>query len=165
MTWIIFDESDRRVPAPHFCLPDAGGDSVCLRDFHEVCSLVLIFLHSTYPEHDPAELRAFARRLPEYQAENARILVVLPKTVDEIESDPQLAALPFALLSDPEGTTRRSYAGLMAAGLVGAGDSMIFVLDQYSAPYAAWIEKEFSSPSIHQDILGWLAFIGIQCPE
>ncbi len=165
MTWIIFDESDRRLPAPNFCLPAIDVDTICLRDYHEDCNLVLIFTHPSHPESYLEDLKAFTRHLPEYQAENAKILVVLPEGVGEIKSNPQLVALPITLLSDPKGFTRLKYAGLMAEGLVSPDDSMIFVLDQYSAPYSAYIEKEFNNPTIHQDILSWLAFIGVQCPE
>jgi hypothetical protein len=42
---------------------------------------------------------------------------------------------------------------------------MLFVLDRYGAPYAALTGPELDDPGLQQEVLEWLAFIEVQCPE
>jgi peroxiredoxin len=165
MTWVIFDEADHYSPAPNFCLPSSQGKTVCLRDFHEDCNIVLIFTHGAGCQACREMLESFARRQGDYLDEDARVLGILPETVETLQKDPALSSLPILLLSDAHGATRQVYAGLMAEGVVQAEDSMLFVLDRYSAPYSALIDRELSYSTVHQEVKSWLAYIGIQCPE
>lgn len=67
------------------------------------------------------------------------------------------------LLADPEGETRGAYTALLPDGT--AGDALLFVLDRYGAPYAALSCPEAGELAIQQEVLEWLAFIEVQCPE
>jgi hypothetical protein len=164
MTWVIFDEADHYTPAPYFCLPGfTDGISVCLQDYHEECNLVLVFPNAVDRSNFRHGLDALAAREREYRSFDAKILVVLSQEGDL--ADESWRDLPFRFVLDVNGKTRREYTGLMAASLVQAEDSLIFVLDRYNAPYSAWIGRDFSDPSVHKDIQSWLAFIGVQCPE
>ena len=165
MTWVIFDEADHRKPAPYFCLPGPAGRTVCLGDFHERSSLVLIFTLGHFCQPCREFLATLNCRRSEYQMLDAELLAILPDPVSEIESDPELSSLPFQILSDPEGVTRKLYAGLMDSSLVSQDDTLLFVLDRYSAPYAAWIGKDLKDRSLQENIQSWLSFIGVQCPE
>jgi len=64
----------------------------------------------------------------------------------------------------PCGSVRQKYASLMAPHLVGESDVMLFALDNYSAPYACLVGPQPES-SAQDELLAWLRFIGIQCPE
>lgn len=163
MTWIIFDEADHYVPAPYFCLQALDGTSVCLRDYHEDCNLVLVFPNVSDPHHFKPGLDALAAREREYRSFDAKILVVLSQAGDLAGSAG--LSYPFRFVLDVLGKIRRDYAALMAASLVQDEDALIFVLDRYNAPYSAWIGRDFGDPSIQKDIQSWLAFIGVQCPE
>jgi peroxiredoxin len=163
VTWIFFDEADHYSPAPHFCLPSFKGQ-VCLRDYYEDCNQVLVFTQG-FGEENRAGLDEFSARLDEYMTSEAKILAVLTDSLDASEAVEPSQNLPFPLLFDEKKTVRTAYAGLMDVSLVNDEDSMIFVLDRYSAPYAAWIGKDFSDPTIHKEVQNWLAYIGIQCPE
>jgi peroxiredoxin len=165
VTWIIFDEADHYTPAPHFCLPSNLGPQICLRDYHEDCNLVLIFTHSLDCLSCRETLQDFASRQSEYSDHEARILAVLPVEDKVLQANPDWSRLPFPLLSDPNGNTRKVYARLMEESLVSKDDSLVFVLDRYNAPYAALVDRELGSSSLHQDIQSWLAYIGVQCPE
>jgi len=90
-------------------------------------------------------------------------LVVVPTPVAELAVAETAEAYPFPLLADPEGTTRRAYAAL----LPGEPDegAMVFVLDRYGAPYAALICPEPDDPALPREVLEWLGFIELQCPE
>jgi peroxiredoxin len=158
MTWIIFDEADHYSPAPDFCLPSSQEKMVCLRDYHEECNVVLIFTHDTGCLGCRELLESFARRQEDYVIEEAKILAILPEPVEALQAEPFLSTLPFLLLSDPQESTRKEYAGLMAESLVSANDSILFVLDRYGAPYTALIDRELDSPIIHQEVQSWLAY-------
>jgi hypothetical protein len=67
------------------------------------------------------------------------------------------------VLADPENKVRRSYLELMPDG--SQEGNVVFVIDRYGAPYAALAGAEAGDPAVHEEILEWLAFIGIQCPE
>jgi peroxiredoxin len=165
MTWVIFDEADHYSPAPNFCLPSTQGKTVCLRDYYEDCNIVLIFTHGTGCDSCLEILKSFALRRVDYLEEDAITLAILPEPLETIQTDPLLSALPILLLSDPLGATRQAYAGLMAEGVVPAESSMLFVLDRYSAPYTALIDRELDGAAVHQEVKSWLFYIGIQCPE
>jgi peroxiredoxin len=176
MTWIRFDESDHWKPAPAFCLPalkeGRAGGQICLDVYRENCNLALFFTHG---RHCPGCLRAletFARRMGDYRDLETQILAIFPDRPEELAAKPGLARLPFPLVSDRGNRTRQSYAGLVAAELVGEGDSLLFVLDRYNAPYAALVNAEgregsdiFARDDTQDDILKWFEYIGVQCPE
>ena len=175
MTWIRFDESDHRVPAPSFCLPAVkqgrASGLVCLETYREDCNLALFFPQPGDGEDWIEALEAFTNRMEDYYLQEAQFLAILPLQVEEIRVNRRLARLPFPLLSDPERLVRGVYAGLMAESLVAESDSLLFVLDRYNAPYAALVvgkgkgEENFTGEHIQDDILKWFEYIGVQCPE
>ena len=167
MPWIIFDEEDRRIPAPRFCLEAAGGEPVCVDDYCEDCSLVLVFPRSGDCEDCLKLLHAFAERVRDYATVDGQILALLPWDSGELRTAGLELELPFPVLADAGAQVRRAYAGLMDESLVNEDDSMIFVLDAYCAPYSAYVgsDPEIQNPGLHDDVLSWLEFIGVQCPE
>jgi hypothetical protein len=76
---------------------------------------------------------------------------------------------PFPVLADQEGIARARYADLVGVGPEAPGSDhspiMLFVLDRYGAPYAATVLDEPDDPELQVDLLEWLDFIEIQCPE
>ena len=176
MLWIRFDESDHWNPAPSFCLPGISEKQpwaqICLQDYHEDCNLALFFAHRGDCPDCIQALHAFAGRHDDYNYQEAKILAVFPEPLERLAGDPALAGLPFPLLADPQGSTRRAYEALMAPGLVQEEAPLLFVLDRYNAPYAALAGNGagqdagiFQRDDIQDDILKWFEFIGIQCPE
>lgn len=173
MHWILFDESDHRAPAPGFCLPTVKGSQVCLQDFHEDCSLVLFIARDNDCPGCRELLQEFALRQQDYQAQDAKIIAILPEQPNILAQQPDIAKLPFPVLADGKVNVRDAYASLMREGMVGPQDSMIFILDCYSAPWAALIGSDLKKvqngdhfdENIQEDILKWLEYIGIQCPE
>jgi peroxiredoxin len=155
MPWIIFDDDDRRTPAPYFRLEATTGEVVSPERFHERESLVIFFAHRLNCAPCREALQAFAGLRAKYIRLEAGLLTVFPEPAEELRADPFLAGLPWPVVSDPKSTVRRRYADLVAAELVKAGDSLLFVLDQYGAPYAALVQAEFDSQSIHRDVMAW----------
>ena len=165
MTWIIFDEADRRRPIPYFCLPSILGRPVALDHYRGRDNLV-VFLPSSLDHARSREiLRAFAGSQHDFHIYDAVLLAIFPEELEMLKEDAELVDLPFPVLSDPGGRTRQKLEALMSEDLVSDGDALLFVLDQYGAPYSALIEREFNDPAFQKDIYKWLEYIGMQCPE
>jgi hypothetical protein len=172
MLWIRFDEQDRRTSAPPFCLSSNMGKRVCLQDLYEKNNLVIVFMHAVDCQDCHSTINAFAERELEYRGQESQVLIILPNGVQERGTSGNgklLAALSEGmgarLLFDPGWVTRKAYAELMSADLVDEDDNMLFVLDAYGAPYTAVIAKHFDKGEIHNEVLSWLQYINIQCPE
>jgi peroxiredoxin len=169
MVWIRFDEHDRRTPAPLFSLSKPDGGLASSYDYYEKSSLVLLFLHSRDVRgvSCPSCLKTlvdFFARYPEYLAEGAEIVAVMPDR-GQFPAGGEAQQLPIPLLIDPGGTARARFASLVAATLVPEHACMAFVLDRYGCPYAAFIAPELDEVALQDDILRWASYISIQCPE
>jgi peroxiredoxin len=169
MRWIRFEEEDRRSPAPDFCLPDAAGKTICKSDYRGDCSLVLAFLHSLDCEECQQAVQGFIENQASYHKEDARVLVIIPpgngEAAERAGENPHVEQPPVTILADRDGEIRKTYAGLMVESLITAQDAALFILDSYGAPYAAYVSPELTDPGLHSEILSWLSFIGMQCPE
>jgi hypothetical protein len=124
----------------------------------------LLFLHEPVCAACRAFLEAASDRLEEYQAENARLIAVFPGPVAALGNLSFLLDGDIECLSDPESSVRQDYLDLMASGLVGPEEVMLFALDIYGAPYVCLKGEEPEIPA-QEDVLGWLRYISIQCPE
>ena len=162
MRWHSFAEGDRWRPAPAFRLASAEGRLIALSDYRGRANLVLFFAHSAECPACRAALESFIARQADYRQQEAEVVIVLP-TPEEAAALRSKLALPFPLLADPDGATRQAYARLLNS--TGEGDAMLFVLDRYGAPFVAAIAGEPDDPMLHGEILDWLAFIEMQCPE
>ena len=138
---------------------------MCLHDFREDCNLVVFFTHDQDCQACVNVMRGFVDYQADYQAEDARVVAIFPETITELTTDHFLSTLPLVILSDPQGATRNRYANLMDESLVAENDSLLFVLDRYGAPYTAVVGAELDDPTLHEEVVKWLRFIGMQCPE
>ena len=161
---IRFDDQDRSTPAPYFRLPSVQGGWVSSRDFHEQSNLLLLFLHAQACPTCQEFLNALATRWSDYLQADARLVIILPQPVETLALPSSLVGIPILFLADPNGSVRQEYARLMAPHLVGENDVMLFALDNYSSPYACLVGPQ-PEPSAQDELLAWLRFIGIQCPE
>ena len=160
MTWYAFPESARRHIAPGFSLPSSRGHPVSLTDYRGRSNLVLLFAHGADCPACWQAVESFATHRDAYRAQGTEVLVVCPASAEE-------ASLPspdgLQVLRDPEGTVRRAYAALLPGA--SPEDALLFVLDRYGAPYAAVACPEPDEASLRPEVLEWLAFIEVQCPE
>jgi len=161
---IHFDEADHRIRAPRFSLPDGQGGRVSSGDFYEAANLVLLFLHETGCAACRLFLLQVSKRMADFAGEAARLIAIYPQPADALREPPLVSRGEILHLSDENGAVRKNYLDLMADDLVRPGEVMLFVLDAYGAPYACLKGEEPDIPAI-DDLLAWLRFIGIQCPE
>jgi len=161
MTWYAFPEDVRRRVAPAFRLSSSRGHPISPTDYRGRCNLVLLFAHGTECRACWQALEGFATHRDAYRAQGAEVLVVFPTAGEE-------ALIPspdsgLQVLLDPEGAVRRAYAALLPEA--SPEDVLLFVLDRYGAPYAAVACPEPHEASLRPEVLEWLAFIEVQCPE
>lgn len=162
MEWFRFSHLRRDQPAPGFRLPSAQGGLVAPSDYHGRQNLVLLFL----PDLDCPECRAalenFVAHRREYEEQAAQVLVILTGPDAEAVLG-QAKELPFPVLADPDGTVRQAYAALLPSPV--GEEPLVFVLDRYRGPQVALAGRDLDDPSLHREILKWLTFFEIQCPE
>jgi peroxiredoxin Q/BCP len=161
MRWYAFPESARNRTAPAFRLMSGTGRPISLADYRGRSNLVLFFAHGTDCTACCTALAAFAAHRAEYRAQATEVLVVAPVPTD---ATPKPSYLEFLVLSDATGEVRRAYAALLPNG-IGDDEVLLFVLDRYGAPYAALACPEADDPALQREVLEWLAFIEMQCPE
>ncbi|HEY5572404.1 MAG TPA: hypothetical protein VIK64_05240, partial [Anaerolineales bacterium] len=66
-------------------------------------------------------------------------------------------------LADETGRIRRKYLDMLPVNQKDA--CIIFVLDRFGSPYAGLIGDDLRGNEIQDEVLGWLDYIGLQCPE
>ena len=122
-------------------------------------NLVIVFA-ADITEASPVSglLQQLRLRAAELTAELAQVLVIV--------TSPQMAAqhgsIGFPMLLDEGGQIHRALGAGDAAGRLG---SAVFVTDRFREIFAAYLPGEGSGLPSAQEILDWLVFINIQCPE
>ncbi len=162
MRWFRFSHIQRDRPTPPFRLPSSQGEPVSPADYLGRSNLVLLFLPGLDSPGCRRALEHFAAHRQEYEEQATQILAIFsgPGAESVLKEGRDF---PFPLLADPEGDVRQAYAALLPEP-VGA-EPMVFVLDRYRGPLAALVSPELENPAIHREILQWLMFVEIQCPE
>ncbi len=160
MIWYPFPEGLRRKPAPHFRLLSRAGEPVTLADYRGQFNLVLFFAHGIDCAGCRVAVENFIAHGAGYRAEASQVLVIAPAGADRA---PASSIPEVIVLTDPGGQARRTYAALLPDS--SAGHVLLFVLDRYGAPYAALACSEAGDAAIQQQVLEWLAFIEMECPE
>jgi peroxiredoxin len=163
MKWYSFSEGQRRRRAPDFRLTAAGGQAVTLDDYRRQHNLVLFFTHNGDCASCEALMRGFTARRADYRAQDAQVVAIVPDTQERVRRLQAGLNLSYPLLADSQADTQHAYMQLIPDA---PGDkNAIFVLDRYGAPYAALVGAVPDDPAVHEEILDWLGFIEVQCPE
>jgi peroxiredoxin len=161
----MFDEEDHRQPVPSFRLADLRGGTIGLENFSEKYNLALLFLHGLDCAACQKALAVSAANYREFRQQDAKILAIISRPPRNEKEDSIVENLPFPVLLDDQGHVRRSFAQLLDERLVSGDDVLLYVLDHYGAPYAVLVDKEFKSGALENDVIKWLEYIEIQCPE
>jgi peroxiredoxin len=161
MRWINLSGSENSIRAPYFRLLSASGEPYHLDQFRGRYNLILFFGHSLQCPACYEMLRQFSVLRDDYLDRNAKVLSIWSQDEALIMPTKKMIDFPIILLDDQQ-ITRRLYYDFIASE--DRQDAMIFVMDRFGSPFAAAVGDEFDI-TIHDEILNWLDFIELQCPE
>lgn len=141
---------------PLFYLPAVGGGQSGPAALRSKYNMVLVFVEGGAAGE--AYLEALATAYREIQADQARVLAVVPLPLEDATRLAARLALPYALLAD-EG-------GAATLRMVGEGNrAALCVADRYGQAF--YVELAPTAACLHsvQTAMDWLDYIQIQCPE
>jgi peroxiredoxin len=141
---------------PLFVLPSTAGGTSGPGTLRSKYNAVIAFLDAG-PDAEEY-LLGLASLHAEILASQARLLVVVPLSLEDAGALARKLALPFPLLADDGGSTTRRMLGESHRAALCVTDryGQVFSLDVGMVP------AELAPP---QSALDWLEFILIQCPE
>lgn len=145
-----------------FGLTAASGQHIQVSDYRGLRNLVLVFGGDTENNPGLGLWSDIAHRYAEFVEEQAEVLVVLAGTQAQAELILKQQQLPFPLLVDPGGEVHRS-VGAVEKGSRPA--TAVYVTDRYGEVFAAFRRLDKQAMPKAGEILEWLEFINMQCPE
>jgi peroxiredoxin len=145
---------------PGFTLPDISGSPVLLESYRGRTNLVVIFAGDRAGESPVTELlEELAARTEEITFEVAQVLVAVTSRPTGV---PQRGRWAFPVLVDDGAHIHRNVDATDGAGTPAPA---MFITDRFREIYAAYLPGNGSALPGVEDILDWLVFINIQCPE
>jgi peroxiredoxin len=102
-----------------------------------------------------------ARQYQEIKDEEAEVLAIV-KSSDQSAERHQHLKLPYPLLADEDGRVHRD---LGAVDLQEHNAAAVYVTDRFGKVFGVYRMSDGQPLPRVVDILKWLAFINIQCPE
>lgn len=108
-------------------------------------------------------LRMFAANYQELMKLETEILAISSDSLDRSRNLSAELGLPYPLLADPEGKVIEKYTYCWEDNKTVAPS--VFLTDRYGVLYYQLIAHEVTELPERADILSWLNFIQIQCPE
>jgi len=115
-------------PGPGFRLQTSTGEYVSLEDFHGKKSVVVYFYPRDFTKGCTAEACEFRDSYEEFKNLGAEVIGISNDNQKSHEAFASEHKLPFILLSDPNGSVRKSYGVKKTFGLVPGRVS--FVIDK-----------------------------------
>ena len=115
-------------PAPGFRLQTSTGEYVSLEDFHGKKNVVVYFYPKDFSKGCTTEACEFRDSYEEFKNLGAEVIGVSNDNQKSHEAFASEHKLPFILLSDPDGSARKSYGVKKTLGLVPGRVS--FVIDK-----------------------------------
>ncbi|MDD5466762.1 MAG: redoxin domain-containing protein [Anaerolineales bacterium] len=155
MPWIRFDPQEETAPALRLETP--GGAPFELADLRGRSSVALLFTHGFGCRACRAAISDLRQQREAFRSQEAELLIVVPSREGLPPGDAE------GILVDPGAAGRRDFAALLEFDT--GRSAMLFILDRYGTPYAAWFGDEPLQAGLADEALDWLEFISIQCPE
>ncbi len=147
---------------PDFALQSSDGRRIALYDYRGRRNLVLALVGRPIGDTARALLADWAAHYSGFAEEEAEIVAVIWGSAGEAEQVKRRHALPFPILADEDGAVHGALGGCASDGTPGAA---IYIADRFGEIFAAYrIDAGRSFPSV-EEMLEWLRFIGLQCPE
>lgn len=145
---------------PGFTLPASDGSAILLESYRGRANLVVVFAGGAIDESAvTVMLEELAARTEELTSETAQVLVAV---TSRTAATPQRARCAFPVLVDDGAHIHRSVGLIDTAG---RPVPAVFVTDRFREIYATYLPGHGSALPTAKEILDWLLFINIQCPE
>ena len=145
---------------PGFTLPASDGSSVVLESYRGRTNLVVVFAADKMDESPVAMLlEELVARREEFTLEAAQVLVAVTSQPAAVA---QRGRWTFPVLVDDGAHIHRNVGASDAAGRPAPA---VFVTDRFREIFAAYLPGHGSALPGAKEILEWLVFINIQCPE
>lgn len=147
---------------PDFRLTNSEGQRVATSDYRGHRNLVLAFVGS--PSCGPCRqlLVNLAQSYPQFVAQEAEVLAVVQCSRREAELIKREDGVPFPVLADEDGQVHRAVGAWTADEKPMA---VIYITDRFGEIYKIYRVDEGHSLPTSVEMLDWLRFIEIQCPE
>lgn len=147
---------------PDLSLISSSGQSERFSDFRGRRNVVVVLLYTGEGASSRRLLTDLAERYAEFTEEDTEILSVIRGPVDGAPWIRQWDNLPFPVLSDENGRVHRALGGHAADAVGGA---VVYVADRCGEVFYAQQAPEGQSLPTPEEILGWVRFIELQCPQ
>jgi peroxiredoxin len=145
-----------------FDLPEARGSQIRLWDYRGRRNLVIFFMDDVECSYCRKLLRMLSATYNDITAEEAEVLAVVQAPPSKTVSLKHELGLPYPVLSDASGEVFRRY-GLLDADK--KPQVAIVIADRFGEVYHVSLVAKKHSLLSAEEILSWLKFIEVQCPE
>ena len=143
---------------PDATLPTRDGGTIALDTFRPKWDLVMVMLGADgVPPEIARLLDALAVARADVESEDGKVLAV-SASAERIED----WRWPFPLLLDADGRVHQRAGAVDAAGQPAP---TLFTTDHYREIYGAMRPGDSTWPTTAKDVIDWLVFANIQCPE
>ncbi len=145
-----------------FDLPEAGGGRISSRQYRGKKNLVIFFMDSVLCGDCRERLKELASAYAEIQSNEGEMLVVLNASRETAAALKDEFSLKSPVLYDESGDIFRGYGAVDSAGDT---VSATFITDRFGEIY--YISLAGAAPGLPsiKEIISWLEFIEVQCPE
>lgn len=147
---------------PDFALKSSEGQTIRVSDYRGWCNLVLVFVGEPTGERIRSVLGPFTEPAAAFRDWTAEVLAAILGTPQEAIQVKHREAASFPVLADPDGQVHRTFGAVTAEGGPAAA---VYITDRWGEIYLARRTDADQALPTPQEILEWLHFIAIQCPE
>lgn len=147
---------------PDFSLQSSAGQRIATSDYRARRNLVLALVGKPAGDAAHALLTELAAHYAEFVAEEAEVLAVVWGPVAEADKAKHRDTLPFPVLADEDGAVHRAFGALNSNGGFAAA---VYITDRFGEIFAAYRTGAGEPLPTVEEMLDWLRFIGLQCPE
>lgn len=145
---------------PDFELTGPSGRPFRLSDYRGRLNLVLVFADE---EKATSELLGELGKLyGKFKSQEAEIIAVAQCAGRECVQIEQRFKLPYPVLPDEDG---RIHHAVGASGQNQRAAAAVYITDRYGEVFASYRTRDGQALPPAAEILSWLAFVNIQCPE
>jgi peroxiredoxin len=143
-----------------FTLATSDGRPISVSDYRGRLNLVLIFTDAG--NESSSLLTDLTKQYPEVKEQEAEVLAIVQPTGKRGSTIEQHARLPFPVRVDHDNRLHNAFGATDAQGQACAA---AYITDRFAEVFAVYRRRDTQNLPKTKEILDWLEFINIQCPE